>query len=109
MLFVWGESKAAHGICEKSVFDLESHFHAAAALDDVLLTTEGHVKGAEGRMNPHKNTVMYQGEIYYDATEDDCLAALPIHDEYPHNIKFYTPVAKCVPFVFSFLRSLDSK
>lgn len=74
-----------------------------------LQAFEGHVKGAEGRMNPHEHTVMYQGEIYYDATEDDCLAALPIHDEYPHNIKFYTPVAKCVPFVFSFLRSLDSK
>lgn len=50
------------------------------------------------------NPVMYQGEIYYDAIEDDCLAALPIHDEYPHNIKFYTPIAKCMTSVFFFFK-----
>lgn len=34
MLCVSGESVDAHGICEKSVFDLESHFHTAA-FDDL--------------------------------------------------------------------------
>lgn len=59
---VLGESVAAQRMCEKSVFDLKSHFHAVA-IDD--LSNEGwsrHVlkdklKGGQGKTPPELESV----------------------------------------------------